>query len=203
MDVGHEQVMAQQHSMRVEQRQRIGEAGSRAIADVHAHVAVGLDDRSNQLAANLWRHGVRIQLDERHVALLQPEPLPGFAPERHRIGGIREVLLLDLGEEFGSETQQAGDQIGQLMRRGVDARRQRISIRPGQDRAGFDLEQVPTDAHDLVRGQVVVDVGDVDQKGIVAQEAERFGRSQRVQGQATDVLGVVRHVLPSQLEHVG
>ena len=87
------------------------------------------------------------------------------------------MLLLDLGQELGSETKQAGDQIGQLMRRGVDARRQRVGVRLRQHRAGFDLEQVPADADDLVGWQVVIHVGDVDQKGFVAQEAERFGRS--------------------------
>ena len=54
-----------------------------------------------------------------------------------------------------------------------------------EHRACLDLEQVAADAHDLVGRQVVVDVGDVDQEGLVAQEAERLGRPQRVEHQAS------------------
>jgi hypothetical protein len=47
---GQEQVVALHPPVRVQQRQRLGQAGQRAVADVHPDVAVALDQRPEDLA---------------------------------------------------------------------------------------------------------------------------------------------------------
>ena len=120
MDVGHEQVVTQQYAMRVEQRQRVGEARGGAVADVHAHVTVGFDNGPQQLATDVGRDHVRVQLQQRCVALLQAQRLPHRAPERHRVNRLREALRKHFAQQLRSNAQQSGDQVRQVIDTDLD-----------------------------------------------------------------------------------
>ena len=200
--VGHEQVVALQHAERVQQRQRVGEAGGGAVAHVHARIAARDRDRPQQLAADAWRDVVRVEGFQRRVALVQPQRLPQLPPEGDGVADVGKPSGRRVGQQLGSETDQAGDQIGQIV--GPDAEAGGDALRFGARQHGtrLHLVQVAFDARDLVGRQVVVDVRDVDEEGLVAQEAKRFGRPHRVEHEAAGVLAVLGNGLASQLEHV-
>ena len=107
--------MTQQYAVRVQQRQRVGEARGGAVADVHAHVTVGLDDGPQQLATDVGRDHVRVQLQQRCVALLQAQRLPHRAPERHRVNRLREALRKHFAQQLRSNAQQSGNQVRQVI----------------------------------------------------------------------------------------
>src|SRR5579885_3330477 len=69
MHVGDKQVVALQHAERVQQRQRFDETGGSAVADVHAHVAVSLNDGAQRLAVDAGRDLIRVQLFDGHIPL--------------------------------------------------------------------------------------------------------------------------------------
>src|SRR5207302_2551552 len=67
----------------------------------------------------------------------------------------------------------------------------------------LDLVGAPVNAGQLVGGQVVVDVGDVDEEGLAGQEAEGHGRPGGLYHQRADSFGVVGHGAAGPFQDVG
>src|SRR5262249_40198271 len=93
-------------------------------------------------------------------------------------------------------------QLGQLVGANAEFGGDRVGNRSRQSSTHLDLVEVATDAGDLVGGQVVIDVGDVDQERLVAQKAQRLGGPHRVQDQAADLVAMLGDRPARQLQDV-
>ena len=194
--------MALQPAERVEQRQRAGEAGHRAVADVHPDVAFGLQQRPQDLAGQVRADLVAVQPLERDVAFPQPERGPGGLPERDRLAGIGEVMRGGLAEQLRPDPQQPVDERPQVRPAELALPGDGLGVVVSQESLGLDQVGAAADGGQLVGGQVVVHVGDVDAERLAAQEAERDRRAGGLQDQRADPGAVVGHGLAGTLQHV-
>ena len=113
--VGHEQIVALQHAVRVQQRQRVGEAGRRAVADVHAQVAIGFDDRPQQFATALRARSRTCRARPAGRSARPDGALSQAARQNvHRVADGRKVLGQHFGQQLRAQPQQPRDQVGQL-----------------------------------------------------------------------------------------
>jgi hypothetical protein len=187
---------------RVQQRQRPGQAGQRAVADVHPDVAVTLDQRVQDLAGQARGDLVAVQALQRDVPLAEPQRLPDRAPEGDRGFGVRELAGGGLAEQLGADAQQAVDDLRQVVPGQAGLAGDVVRVVIGQEGLGLHVVGPAVDAGQLVGGQVVVDVGDVDQEGLAGQEAERDAGAGGVHDQRTDPLAVMFHRLSGAFQDV-
>lgn len=169
---GGEQVVADEAAERVQQRQGVGEAGEGAVADVHADVALGGQQRAEDLPGDRGRDLVGVEALQGHVALGLAQRGPDLLPEPDGLASVGELLRHRLAQQLGSDAQQAFGERGELAGAEAEAFRDRGGLGGGQE--GADLHQVhpAADGGDLVGGQVVVHVGDVDAERLAGQEPE-------------------------------
>ena len=128
-----EQVVADHPAERVQQRQRVGERRERAVGHVHPHVALGGEQRAEDLPGQPGRDPVGVQALERHVPLGLAQRLPDRLPEQHRLAGVGELLRQRLGQQLRADPQQPLGELGELGAAGARTGRR---SRPPPRRAG-------------------------------------------------------------------
>ena len=186
----------------MQQREGVDEARGGPVADVHPQVGAGLQQRAQHLAAHPRRQ--RVEVEPRRAGRSAPRggspPTPGARRRRPRRGpGRARARRRRAARVPGAAACAPGP--GARRARRAPAPRSPRRARPAGAR-GSARVGAAAELGDLVGGQVVVDVGDVDEEDLDRQEAERGPRPRGVEDERADVVAALGDGRARQVEDV-
>jgi len=183
---GHEDVLHLEIAAWVEQGQGVDEALGSTAGEVEAHVLGCVAEQVFEMALLEPRgQGELGEAVERDQSLVQADGVPDGPPEGRAASAVAHGLGPDL-EQAEDRSRQVGGRHAEGLREALGGLRPEIGAR-------LDHIEAPVAPHQLVVGQVVVDVGQVDVEDLEAEEGERAEGIQRVHGEHAHRVAVARH----------
>src|SRR5665213_678673 len=157
LEIGYEQVVADEKPERMQQWQRVDEARHGAVRNVKAYVAVAVGERLEHLSGDAGADLVVVEWPKRGIALSYPHRRPDFLPEGGGGERVGEEVRRGLRKESWAESKEPARQVEDLLRLGVEPCGYARCLVVGDVGAHLDLVEAIVDDGELVSRQVVVD----------------------------------------------